>query len=237
MVTSLRAPAGARPGAAWPRKTRTVGNARDSPPRSWGRPAVAECTPAELRSRQRVRSAGDRLLDVTPCSSPLLRAPQRLGGCRVERAAKQCQQVAALLGGEPGQYLVLHLGDQPPRTLQEPAALGRDRNLPGPAVGGRRPARGQAGALELVDQRDHRAAIDAERRAELLLDGSLASADDVQQREEGRRQPDGAEQLRGARVRCAPEPEEQLPGELGHRGIGRRMRRHVGSVAQCRQSC
>ena len=48
--------------------------------------------------------------------------------------------------------------------------------------------------------------------------------------------PIGAEQLGGARVRCAPEPEEQLPGELGDRGIGGGMRRHVVSIiAQCTQ--
>jgi hypothetical protein len=89
----------------------------------------------------------------------------------------------------------------------------------------------------LVDQRDHRAPIDAQRLAELLLNCSLASGDDVQHSEEGRREVDGAKRLRSARVYCAPDPEKELPGELGDRGIGRRVRHHVVRLLHTILSC
>ena len=113
-----------------------------------------------------------------------------------------------------------------PSALQEPTALGCDHNLSGAAVRGRRAALGQTPALELIDQQHHRAAIDAHRRAKLLLVCSLAGPDDVDEPEQGRRQADGLERARRAGVRCPPEPEEELTGELGDGCCGRRTRCH-----------
>jgi hypothetical protein len=81
------------------------------------------------------------------------------------------------------------------------------------------PALGKSRGLELVDQRDHRAGIDAHRRAELLLVGSVARAEEVEEPEERRSQPERLERRRDAGMRRPPEPEEQLARELGERGV------------------
>src|SRR4051812_4626822 len=162
---------------------------------------------------------------------PFRRVPEGLGGRRVEGAAKQGQEAVALFGAQPAQNLVLDLDDQVPGLPQAAPALRRDRDLPCAAIRGGRAALRKPGALELVDQRHHSAAIDAQRPAQLLLDRSLASADHVQDREQGRRQADRAKQLRGARVGRPPEPEEELPGELGDRRLGGRMRCHADSLS------
>ena len=79
-----------------------------------------------------------------------------------------------------------------------------------------RPALCEPFTLELVDQGDHRAGVDAHRSADLLLNGALPSPEDVQEREKRRCQADRLERRRGALVRYAPKPEEELTGELGH---------------------
>jgi len=79
---------------------------------------------------------------------------------------------------------------------------------------------GQAGGFKLIDQQDHRAAIDSHRRAELLLDGALASAEHVEKAEEGRGQTHRLKRLRNARMGRPPEAEEELTGELRDLDVG-----------------
>jgi uncharacterized protein YdhG (YjbR/CyaY superfamily) len=62
--------------------------------------------------------------------------------------------------------------------------------------------------------------------ADLLLNRTLASPKDVEEREERRRQTDHLERLRSALVRHPPKPEEELAGELGHVGFMSGFRRH-----------
>jgi len=73
---------------------------------------------------------------------------------------------------------------------------------------------GKSLRLEIVDERDDRAGVDAHGRAELALHRALARAEHVEHREQGRGE---AERLEGGgrpRMGGPPETEEQLPGEL-----------------------
>jgi hypothetical protein len=137
-----------------------------------------------------------------------------------ERPPQQGQELSALTGRETTEHLVFNFDGHLSSPLQGPAPLGCDRDLAGPTVAWRRAAPGKPGGFELVDERDDRARVDAHRRADLLLDCSFACAEDVEQGKQRRRQADRLERLRDARMRGAPEPEEQLSGELGDLEVG-----------------
>src|SRR5687768_9971321 len=89
---------------------------------------------------------------------------------------------------------------------------------------------GEAGALEVVYQGDHRAGVDTDRSADLLLDRQSLRQEVVEHREEGGRETDRFERGRGLGVRRTPEAEEELPRELGDGRIGW-VRRHPGMLA------
>src|SRR4051794_23264909 len=83
---------------------------------------------------------------------PLCRAPQRLRRRRLERAPQQLDQPAAPRRAEPAEHVVLDLKHQLAPAVEDAAARRGDRDLAGPAVGGRRPPLREPRALELVDQ-------------------------------------------------------------------------------------
>ena len=162
------------------------------------------------------------LVGATGILVSFLGGPHGLRRRALERAAKQCEQVAPLGCGESCKKFVFRVRDDPSSPLKEPAAVRGDRDFAGSAVVRCRSALGQPGTLELIDQRDHRRAVDAHRCSELLLDSSFACSDDVEQGEQGGRKSNRRKRIGDPRVRSAPQPEEELPGELGDRRIGRR---------------
>jgi hypothetical protein len=89
-----------------------------------------------------------------------------------------------------------------------------------------RSALSQTGGLELIDQSDHRAGIDPDRRADLLLDRRSARQKKVEHGKKRGRDADRSEGRRGLGVRNTPEAEEQLACEFGDYWIGLRARRH-----------
>jgi hypothetical protein len=114
--------------------------------------------------------------------------------------------LATLSPAEPAQHVVFGLHRQLSSLLQDAAALGCDCNLAGAAIRWTGPALGQSCSLKLIDQRDHRAGIDAHRRADFLLISSLVSPEDVEEREERRGHPKRLECLRKARIAMTPAP-------------------------------
>ena len=67
------------------------------------------------------------------------------------------------------------------RLLENPTTLGRYEDLPRPSIIGVRPALGESGGFELVDQRHHRAGVDPHRRADLLLNRPFIRPEHVEQ--------------------------------------------------------
>jgi hypothetical protein len=155
---------------------------------------------------------------------PLGGAPERLRRRRGERPPKQPQQLAAFCRGQPPEDVVLDVSRQGPRALHGSAPSRRDHDLARAPVGWMRSPLREAGALELVDQRDHRAGIDPHRRSDLLLNRRVSRPKKAEHCEKRGRQADRLERRGGLRVRGAPEAEEQLAGELGDLGVVWRWR-------------
>src|SRR5215211_1679908 len=122
----------------------------------------------------------DTPIIVEPALVAFLSSPQRLRCRCAVREPKQLQQLATLGRGEPAQDLVLHLSRHLPAALPQAPALRRENHLARAAIAGMGSALGKPGGLEVVDQLDHGAGIDAHRRAELLLVRSLEAAEQVE---------------------------------------------------------
>lgn len=174
--------------------------------------------PTEAQSTETALRLADQRMYAqrTVQSVPLLGAPRRLCGSGEQRTAQQGQQLTVFAGAEPAQHLVFDLHHESSGLLQPPAALRRDPDLPGSPVAGAAPALGQPPAFEVVDQLDHGAWIDSHVGAQLLLDGARAGAENIEQREEGWGQANRVQRLRSTRMGNPPEPEEELPRELGN---------------------
>jgi AcrR family transcriptional regulator len=179
------------------------------------------------RTRRRPRRAARR--HVRPhlrgaCRSGTLIAflgsPWRLGRRRPKCALKQRQQLVAFVARKPAQHFPFDLPGDVPGPLQDLPALRGDRDFTGASVGGVGPAFGEALGFELVDEHDHRAAVDAHLRADLLLYRARASPERVEQREQGGCQTDRLESFGRAGMRRAPQAEEELAGKVGDAAVG-----------------
>src|SRR5829696_4671904 len=139
-------------------------------------------------ARQR-RGSREQVAQLVQCAD--LDLPGALSR-QSERATDLLHRLGGLVQGVvrpdhralPLVQLIGHL----PAPLPDPAALRCEDDRAGAAIRGVRLSLGKPCALELVDQRDHRAGIDAHGRAELLLVGSLARSEEIEQAEQRRRQ-------------------------------------------------
>ena len=95
---------------------------------------------------------------------------------------------------------------------EELAARRREVERVGAAVGGVAAALGEAALLEVVDERDHRAAVDAERAAQRLLGLALVDREVAEHPEVAGVQVEGGQALGEAPVALRAELHQQKAG-------------------------
>jgi hypothetical protein len=126
-------------------------------------------------------------------------------------------QLRALCGVEGGENLGLVLIGDPLKVRQQVASSGRQVERVRSPVGGIASPLGEATMLELVDQRDHGAAVEPQRDAERLLGAALGGGEVAERPEVPGMQIERGEALRKAPMGVGAELRQQkadAPAEL-----------------------